>query len=182
MDQRRDALVAAGELVVTIHRGVKELPGRQVATVGRIDAQPGAPNVIPGRVDLSLEIRDLDMEKIDVIFGEIRTAADRIAGETNTAIAFDQFYESRSAPTDERMRDIVERAARELSLSTLRMPSGAGHDAQSIAQLAPVGMIFVPSVGGISHSPKEFSWPRDVLNGANVLLHSLLNVDARNWS
>lgn len=85
---------------------------------------------------------------------------------------------SRSAPTDERLRSLVEQSARELGLSTLRMPSGAGHDAQSIALLAPVGMIFIPSLSGISHSPKEFSRPEDVKNGVEVLFKTLLALDA----
>ncbi len=181
MDQRQDALLAAAEFISTVHRVVRELPGRHVATVGRIAAEPGAPNVIPGRVTLSLEIRDLSMRRIDLLFAEMREAARRVGADAGTEFTFDQFYLSRAAPTDERIRDRIERVATELGLSALRMPSGAGHDAQSIAQLAPVGMIFVPSVGGISHSPKEFSEPRDVVNGVNVLLHAVLNVDTGTW-
>jgi N-carbamoyl-L-amino-acid hydrolase len=181
MDQRRDALVAAAEFIRAVSRTARDVPGRHVATVGRIQAEPGAPNVISGEVTLSLEIRDLEMERIDQLFTMMEEAGARIGAETGTTFAFDRFYVSRAAPTDERIRSIIERVTRELSLSTLRMPSGAGHDAQSIARLAPVGMIFVPSVRGISHSPQEFSWPRDIVNGANVLLHTLLNVDSRRW-
>jgi N-carbamoyl-L-amino-acid hydrolase len=91
--------------------------------------------------------------------------------------AYDQFYVSRAAPTDERIRDVVEAQADALGLSTLRMPSGAGHDAQSIALLAPVGMIFVPSIAGISHAPDERTEPQDVANGTDVLLGTLLALD-----
>jgi N-carbamoyl-L-amino-acid hydrolase len=84
---------------------------------------------------------------------------------------------SRSAPTDPRLRVCIARAAENLGLSKLFLPSGAGHDAQNIARLAPIGMIFIPSVGGISHSPKEYSRPEDVERGANVLLQTILGLD-----
>jgi beta-ureidopropionase / N-carbamoyl-L-amino-acid hydrolase len=177
MDARRDALVAAARFVDAVHRTARELPGRQVATVGRIEAFPGAPNVIPGRATLSLEIRDLDMERIREVLARLERRAARIGQETGTRFSFTPFYLSAAAPTDPRIRDAVEGEARRLGLSTLRMPSGAGHDAQSLALLAPVGMIFVPSVGGISHSPEEFTHPGDVVNGGNVLLRTLLALD-----
>lgn len=181
MDRRSDALVAASRFVDVVHRRVRSMEGRQVATVGRISASPGAANVIPGRVEHTLEIRDLAMEKIDRIFRTLREQASRIAGETDTEFEFSHYYTTHSAPTAPRLRDLVEEAARSRGLSTLRMPSGAGHDAQSIARFAPVGMIFVPSVGGISHSPDELTPPEDVVNGGDVLLGALLAADGRDW-
>jgi len=177
MNRRRDALVTAAELVLAVNRIASDLDGRQVATVGRIQAFPGAPNVVPGKVTMSLEIRDLDAAKMQQVFDLVAGEADRIAATRNTAIRFDAKDGVQPAPTDLRMRDVVERAARALGLSSRRMPSGAGHDAQDIAHIAPVGMIFVPSVGGISHSPKEFTSAGDMANGASVLLHSVLAVD-----
>ncbi len=177
MEQRQDALLAAARYVEAVNRVVTGRPGRQVGTVGRIQALPGAPNVIPGRVVASLELRDLEMSTIDALFEEIAAGAREIGRETGTSFTFENTYVSRSAPTDERIRRAIEGAAGELGLSTRRMPSGAGHDAQSIALLAPIGMIFVPSVGGISHSPREFTRPEDVVNGANALLHTLLRLD-----
>lgn len=181
MHGRRDALVAASRFVLAVDRVARETPGRQVATVGRIRAAPGAPNVIPGEVTLSLEIRDLEMAKIDAVHDIIREEAAGIQRDSGVAFSFDRFYVSRAAPTDERIRDLVAEAAAELGLSSLRMPSGAGHDAQSIARLGPVGMIFVPSVDGISHSPRERSEPEDVVAGADVLLRALLKLDAAPW-
>lgn len=178
MDQRRDALLAAASIIETVNRIATETPGRHVATVGRIEVSPSAPNVIPGRVVLSLEIRDLDMVKIDQVFERIRDDALETARVADVTVAFEQFYVSHAALTDERFRGVIDRAARRLGHSVLHMPSGAGHDAQSIAQLAPIGMIFVPSVAGISHSPQEFSRPDDVVAGANVLLRGLLDLDA----
>jgi N-carbamoyl-L-amino-acid hydrolase len=177
MPDRHDAMLAAARFIDAVHRIVTSRPGRQVATVGRLEAEPGAPNVIPGRVTLTLEVRDLEMDTIDDVFREVEAEAHRIGARNGTRFGFDQFYESRAAPTDERIRRLVGEAAGDLGLSAMRMPSGAGHDAQSIAVLAPVGMIFIPSVNGVSHSPAELSHPQDITNGANVLLHTLLGVD-----
>lgn len=178
MDQRRDALLAAAKFIEAVHRIVTSEPGRQVATVGRIEAHPGAPNVIPGDVRTSLEIRDLDADKIARLFHQIEVDAHRIGEATGTTFTItDTEIDSAPAPTDPRIRRIIDIAADDLGLSHQRMPSGAGHDAQSLALIAPVGMIFVPSVQGISHSPREFSEPEDLVNGANVLLNSLLAVD-----
>lgn len=178
MDRRRDSLLAAARFVEAVNRAATSAPGRQVATVGRIAAEPGAPNVIPGRVTLSLEIRDLDAAKIQDLFHRMKADAERIAEATGTSFAFeDQHLGIDPAPTDERLRAAVERAASSLGLSHLRMPSGAGHDAQSLAPIAPIGMIFIPSVGGVSHSPDERSRPEDVVHGADVLLRTLLEID-----
>ena len=178
MDARRDAMLAAAQFTVAADRVLRERPGSHVGTVGRIEAHPGVPNVIPGRVELSLELRDLAMETIDSLFGDIREAAHAIAASTETTFAYDHFYTSQAAPTDPRIRSMVAESAAELGLSTLAMPSGAGHDAQSIAQFAPVGMVFVPSIRGISHSPEERTATSDIVNGANTLLHTLLRLDA----
>ena len=177
MNDRRDALVAAARFVQAVNEVARATPGRQVATVGQISASPGAPNVIPGEVRMSLEIRDLDMDKIETIYRAIRAEAEAIAETSETSFAFEEFYVSYAAPTAERLRDIVTEAAGNLGYTSLAMPSGAGHDAQSIARLGPVGMIFVPSVGGISHSPREYSEPDAIVAGINVLLHTLLRLD-----
>ena len=177
MPLRRDALVAAADLVRAANEVATTMEGRQVATVGRIEAVPGAPNVVPGEVRATLEIRDLEMAKIDRVFGEIESRARTVEAGRGVSVAFDQFYESLAAPTDPRFRDIIEAAAADLGYSHTRMPSGAGHDAQSMAELGPVGMIFVPSRAGISHSPDEHTAPGDVARGANVLLRSVLALD-----
>lgn len=178
MDRRSDAMVGAARFVTSVHQTARAVEGRQVATVGRLVAEPGAPNVIPGRVTMSLEIRDLSMEGIENLFGLIRERARDLEAATGVTFTFERFYTSRAAPTDGRIRDIVERSATELGLSALRMPSGAGHDAQSIALLCPVGMIFVPSVDGISHAPEEHTDATDIVHGSNVLLRTLLALDA----
>lgn len=178
MSMRRDALLSAARFIVAVNTVVRSQPGRQVGTVGRIHAEPGAPNVIPGRVILSLELRDLSSDTIGSLFQRIKEEAAKIASEDGTTFSFAPIDATAvPAPTHPRIRDIIESAARELELTSVRMPSGAGHDAQEIARLAPIGMIFVPSRGGISHSPREFTHPRDLINGANVLLHTLIKID-----
>jgi N-carbamoyl-L-amino-acid hydrolase len=177
MDQRQDALLAAARFIEAVHRIITAEPGRQVGTVGRIEALPGAPNVISGETRLSLEIRDLDSAKIAMLFERIRNAARAIGEASGTRFAFAPAFDSAPAPTDARIRGAIAGAASALSLTTMELPSGAGHDAQSVARFAPIGMLFIPSVGGISHSAKEFSRPADVVNGANVLLNAVLAVD-----
>ena len=179
MDRRADAMVGAARFIDLVHTTARRMPGRQVATVGRLEAEPGAPNVIPGRVTMTLEIRDLSMEGIERVFNEISGNSVRITEETGTRFSFQRFYTSRAAPTALWIREIIETSAQGLGLSTHRMPSGAGHDAQSIALFAPVGMIFVPSVAGVSHAPDEHTIPQDIVNGANVLLQTLLELDER---
>ncbi|MGH7476656.1 MAG: Zn-dependent hydrolase [Longimicrobiales bacterium] len=178
MDQRQDALLAAARWIDATHRIVREQPGTQVGTVGRLQVEPNAPNVIAGRVSATLELRDLQHERIAALHQRIAAAAAAIGRETDTAFDFERFYLSRAAPTVEPLRRAIEAAAADLELPTMRLPSGAGHDAQSIAVLGPIGMIFVPSVGGISHSPRELTRPEDIVAGANVLLHALLRADA----
>ena len=178
MNNRQDALLAAAKFIEAVNRVVTSVPGRQVGTVGRIQALPGAPNVIPGKVVCSLELRDLDAAKIQMLYQKIRGEADQIAKSNRVTFDFKPLNANIPAPTDPRIRGIIDSSARELGLTTKLMPSGAGHDAQDMARVGPVGMIFVPSIGGISHSPKEFSQPKDIENGANVLLASLLKVDS----
>jgi beta-ureidopropionase / N-carbamoyl-L-amino-acid hydrolase len=178
MNMRKDALLAASELIIAINHIVLGYEGNQVGTVGKIKVEPGAPNVIPGNVSLSLEIRDLSSDKIWKIFQDIEQKAEEIANTSGTTISF-RHIDAAATPamTDKLLKENIKRAAEQLGLSYKLMPSGAGHDAQEIAQIAPIGMIFVPSVGGISHSPQEFTRTSDMANGANVLLHTILELD-----
>jgi N-carbamoyl-L-amino-acid hydrolase len=133
--------------------------------------------VIPGEVKLTVELRDLDMAKVESLWSAILAEGRRLAERHGVAHEFVRRYASASALTEPRLRAVIAEAARGLGLGTLELPSGAGHDAQELARIAPVGMIFVPSRGGISHSPREFTRPEDVENGANVLLQTLLRLD-----
>jgi N-carbamoyl-L-amino-acid hydrolase len=178
MNLRQDALLAASKFVIAVNEVVNSVQGTQVGTVGKIAVQPGAYNVIPGKVLLGLEIRDLDAAKIEMLFKEIEKRAATIATDTKTKISFErQANESKPALTDKKLQQIINTSAKELGFTTKFMQSGAGHDSQEIAEIAPAAMIFIPSIGGISHSPKEFSTAIDMANGANVLLQTILTID-----
>ncbi|HEX9727204.1 MAG TPA: Zn-dependent hydrolase [Gemmatimonadales bacterium] len=178
MTQRRDALLAAARFVEAVNRIVTAEPGHHVGTVGCLEAFPGAPNVIPGRVEACLELRDLDWQHIVALYERIARESGRIGNENQTSFTFKKTVANQPVPTDPRIRSMIAAAAQELGLTHRSLPSGAGHDAQEMARIAPVGMIFVPSAGGISHSPREFSRPEDIERGANVLLGTLLRLDS----
>ena len=179
MDKRNDALYAASLYVQSVHEIGKKTPGNQVATVGMIKPFPGAPNVIPGKVSASLEIRDLNEKKIDSIYKKIKRSTEKIAKRTGTTFQFQQTINIVPEPTNDVIIKAISEASNDLKLKSKFMPSGAGHDAQEIAQICPIGMIFIPSKNGISHSPKEYSTANDISNGANVLLHTVLKIDDR---
>ena len=178
MNMRQDALLAASKFIIAVNEVATSVKGNQVGTVGKIAIQPGAYNVVPGRVVLGLEIRDLSAAKIEMLFSQMEKRAAAIAASTKTKISFErQANESKPALTNKALQQTINTAAKTLGFTTKFMQSGAGHDAQEIAAIAPVAMIFIPSKGGISHSPKEFSNATDMANGANVLLQTILQLD-----
>ncbi|WP_299766171.1 Zn-dependent hydrolase [uncultured Dokdonia sp.] len=178
MNARQDALLTAAKFIIAVNETTNSFEGKQVGTVGRIKAEPGAPNVIPGNVTLSLEIRDLSAKKIKEVYAAIEKRGLEIAQETNTKITFTALSTTgKPALTDTRIQQQIAIATKALGLSHIQMQSGAGHDAQDMALIAPTGMIFVPSKNGISHSPKEYTSAEDIANGANVLLQTILLLD-----
>jgi N-carbamoyl-L-amino-acid hydrolase len=126
----------------------------------------------------SIELRDLSAEKIARLGNEIQKRAEQIARETWTEIVIKRIEHDPPAIATPEIQAAIEQAAAGLQLKTIRLPSGAGHDAQMMARLVPMGMIFVPSRAGISHSPHEFTQWENCANGANVLLRTVLLMDA----
>jgi N-carbamoyl-L-amino-acid hydrolase len=179
MNRRRDALAAASRAVLAVREEVWGEPGRQVGTVGWMKVEPGASNVIPGRVTFPVELRDLDQKKIERIGARVVQRFEEIARQENVQISCTPQDLHVPALTSPAFQDAVRASAREAGLATLDLPSGAGHDAQNAARFAPVGMIFVPSRGGISHSPLEYTSPDQAANGAEVLYRTLLKLDAK---
>ncbi len=179
MGERKDAMVAAAQLTLAVREIATRRQGRQVGTVGQIAIEPNSPNVIPGKATLSVEFRDLSEQVIRELDDALKSRATEIAKETGTTITFTLSSANAGVPATSGVQDAIGRAAGALSLPTRRLPSGAGHDAQQMARLCPMGMIFVPSVGGVSHSPKELTTWADCANGANVLLGTVLELDAR---
>ena len=180
MKLRRDALLASSRLIIAVNEVINSVPGNQVGTIGKITAWPGAYNVIPGKVTMGLEVRDLAWDKIEMLLDEIEKRAASIAADSKTKISLIRGANSvKPALTDRKLQQKINEAAKTLGLKTKFMQSGAAHDSQQMATIAPVAMIFVPSVGGISHSPKEFTKTEDMTNGANVLLQTIMSVDKK---
>jgi N-carbamoyl-L-amino-acid hydrolase len=175
--ERHDAMLAAAHLTVAVRDAVTRLPGRQVGTVGHIEITPNSPNVVPGLARLTIELRDLSPDKLIVMMDDIRARAREIAANTQTMIDFTPMVKNPPAVATTEVQSAIERATGSLGLASSRLPSGAGHDAQMMALLGPMGMIFVPSVGGVSHSPKELTHWDDCARGADVLLRAVLEMD-----
>ncbi len=178
MAERRDALVAASQIIQAVQQIANREPGAQVGTVGQMTVRPNAPNVVPGDVELTVEFRDLDGAKVARLGAALKQRCAEIAKATTTEVevAFTSRHEgARATPA---IQVAIEKAAASLSLRTMRLPSGAGHDAQAIATLGPMGMIFVPSVAGISHSPRELSRWNEIAQGADALMATILGLDA----
>ncbi len=177
MGERQDALIAASQLILAIREIVTREPGRQVGTVGKLEVSPNATNVVPGVVKHTIDLRDLDAAKLARLADEIRARARDIAAATRTEIEIARVTHHDAALAAPAMQEAIVRAADTLGLRWTRMPSGAGHDAQMAARICPMGMIFVPSVGGISHSPRELTAWADCARGADVLVETILVVD-----
>jgi N-carbamoyl-L-amino-acid hydrolase len=156
---------------------VRSVPGRTVATVGRMVITPNTTNVIPGQVMLTVDLRDLDAAKVEHYTQRFEQLGREIGAATRTTFEFKRTVDSAPAVADPQVMRWIDGAATSLGLTRQAMPSGAGHDAMEVARIAPMGMIFVPSVGGISHSPREFTKAEDVVHGAEVLLNAVIAAD-----
>ena len=178
MDLRRDPGVVAFKVGSFVHELAHELGAPQVATVGRIEMHPNLVNVVPASATFTIDLRHTDN---DVLLEAEGRTSDFLAA---TAAAENCTIEQRSLARfdpvifDETVICAVEDVATAQGHTVRRMPSGAGHDAQMLARVCPTGMVFVPSVGGVSHNPAEYTSPEDLEAGANVLLHVMLDLAA----
>jgi N-carbamoyl-L-amino-acid hydrolase len=177
MDRRRDALATAARDLLAVRDVVRSESGRQVGTVGYMKVEPGAVNVIAGRAEFPVELRDLDNEKILRMWSKVQAAMKAIDKEENVSTECTPTDDVGAARTDLKVQGAIRAAAKSLGLATMDLPSGAVQDAQQMAKLAPMGMIFVPSRDGVSHSPKEFTAWVDVGNGAEVLYRTVVELD-----
>ena len=171
MTLRNDALVKAARFIMRVRQVVMETDPHMVGTVGHLEVQPNAMNVVPGRVALTLELRGLREDLLESVYQMLMEEFRKDIVSCRLTMEQPCFHMS------ETVQQSVRNAAQKLGLAAMTMDSGAGHDSMSLSQVTRVGMIFVPSVKGISHSKEEFTTWDDVTNGANVLLHALCDID-----
>ena len=176
---RRDALVGAAEIVLMV-RGLVEAEGPPaVGTVGALTVLPGAPNIVPGRAEFTVELRTPDRDRLGRLRKQVDVQIGRIAQRRGLVHHVNPWDHWDPVPMDAGVQEAIRSAIAGAGFEPYTMPSGAGHDAMILAPFVPAGMIFVPSVGGISHSPREWTEWRDAALGAEVLLRVVLLLDER---
>jgi N-carbamoyl-L-amino-acid hydrolase len=166
MDERRDALCAAAEIILAVERaGRAESAHESVATSASIACRPGAMNVVPGEATVLIDVRGIELDSMERVVTAIEAVAEEIARRREVEI--DLTMLSRGVPTrfEERVVQQMAETVRSLGYEPMLLPSGAGHDVQCLAGMAAAGMLFVPSVGGLSHCPEEDTRPEDVVAG-----------------
>ena len=178
MQMRCDALVAAAKVILAINQ-IGNTPGQQVATVGKMQVLPNAANVVPGWVEMSLDIRDLSSLHIESLLQQLRTHLEEIAVASNTQIRLNPCLHNEPALSEPYIQKAIARCCENLNLSYTHLPSRASHDAQELAQITDMGMIFVPSEMGVSHDASEYTSPEQCIQGANVLLQTLIQLDSQ---
>ncbi|HUZ01386.1 MAG TPA: Zn-dependent hydrolase [Thermomicrobiaceae bacterium] len=176
MGLRHDALVAAARVIDRIDRLVRQVDERAVATVGRLRIEPDVINIIPGRAVFSVDLRHPDLATLDALVTHLEAIVGSETVASGLEATIDRFWTSEPTPFSPAVVDAVAAAADELELPTMRLWSGAGHDAKYMAEVCPTAMIFVRSQGGVSHCEQEYSTPEDVEAGANVLLGAALRL------
>ena len=175
MGARRDALAAAAEVVGLVETEASST-GSTVGTVGQIQVRPGGINIIPGRVELSLDLRDIDEAARDGVEGRIREGAAEACERRGIDVSFEELQRLPPAPCSEGIRDTIAAACEKAGIRAYSLPSGAGHDGMHVVELCPMGMIFVRSKDGISHNPKEWSSREDCEAGCEVLYLTVLDL------
>ena len=174
MDMRQDAFQGLAEFSTELNRILEEHGSpRSVATIGRVELSPGAANVVPNMAQFSIDVRDTDKDILQALADAMRRALSSIARRRRLMFEFDVLSEIAPVKCNSRITQMIERTSHALGINSLRMASGAAHDTQIMASIAPSSLIFIPSKGGRSHSPAEWSDWQDIENGANVLLNTL---------
>ncbi len=163
MPMRHDALAGSAEIVLAVERIAKTYSAdNMVATVGRIEAAPGATNVIPGRVGFSIDLRSATDTTRKAAIEQVKQEAERIAASRKLEVVFEPFHETVTTLCAPHLQDLLASAIEDLGQRAIKLPSGAGHDAQVMARLCPAAMLFVRCRGGISHNPAEYANPADI--------------------
>ncbi|MBY0012225.1 Zn-dependent hydrolase [Paenibacillus typhae] len=169
MGLRRDALAGAAEMLLAMEQAAIAAGDPLVATCGKLEAVPGTPNVIPGEVQFTLDIRHSDADALEHFCSMLLAAFEEIAGKRGLTLQVTATLATSPAPMDTGLSQQLEHIARQQGRSFRSMVSGAGHDAQLFAPVCPTAMIFVPSRAGVSHAPEEYSSPDELAAGLNLL-------------
>ncbi|MDX2228388.1 MAG: Zn-dependent hydrolase [Leptolyngbyaceae cyanobacterium bins.349] len=177
MHLRKDALVAAAQIVLAVNRLAVETPGDQVATVGFLNVSPNATNTVPGKVDLRIDLRDLSEPHLQHLIAQLEREIQAIALATDTEITLRQTLHIQPTLSAPHIMSTIEQVCEAMGIAYTHLPSRAGHDAQEIGRVTDMGMIFVPSRNGISHSEEEYTSPEECEQGASVLLKTFLKLD-----
>lgn len=177
MTLRQDALVAAAKVILVVQEIALSMPSQPVATVGYLNVTPNAVNIVPGEVELSVDMRDLSQDCLDSMMSRLLRQLDVIAMSTNTQIDVSPILCVSPTPAAPLVQQTIASVCQELNLSHCAMPSRAGHDSLEIGRITDMGMIFVPSQEGLSHSGAEYTSPEQCTQGANVLLQTLIKLD-----
>lgn len=177
MDLRSDAFMGLADFAHEIKRIIDENgTDKSRLTIGRVDLKPGYAHTVPGEADFTLVGRDMSEDVMRDLADSCRKALSAIARRHRLMFEYEQMSWLEPKSCSQHVMDVIEETTRELGYSYQLMPSGAGHDAQFFTDITPTGMIFIPSVGGVSHAPDEWSHWVDVEKGCNVLLNSLLRL------
>jgi len=176
MRMRHDAGYAASAIACFVRELAREMGGTQVATVGKVDLVPNLVNVIAAKATLTVDLRNTDEALLQHAEQRLASFLDALAVSEGVTIERRTLARFEPVTFDAGVAARIERVAGELGFRHRRMTSGAGHDAQMLARVCPTAMIFVPSVGGVSHNPAEHTEPDDLVAGASVLLHTLLEL------
>jgi hydantoinase/carbamoylase family amidase len=172
MAYRRDALAGAARAVIALRDEARSRDD-MTANVGVISAEPGGFNVVPGAAELTIDVRSATADGFARLGPFVRETLERIAAEEELGLELRETHRKQPVALDPDLQDRLEEAARAEGASTLRLPSGAGHDAMVLAHHVPAAMLFVPSRGGLSHTPEEFSAPEHCELGARVLARTV---------
>ena len=176
MQLRRDALAGAARIVLGVGEIAREIDRAVVATVGSVAVFPGASNVIPGHAVVTVDFRDTSLHGIRLLEKKIITFAKLLGDQYGLHVTVRKKNLTKPTKMSKSVTRIIEASSRSLGVSYRRMPSGAGHDCQNIANLTEAGMIFVPSHKGMSHVPYEYTRPKQLEAGANTLMQTLLRL------
>jgi N-carbamoyl-L-amino-acid hydrolase len=174
MERRRDALAAAAALLARIYALAHDNPPHGRATVGEFRCYPGSRNTVPGRVELTVDLRHPDASVLETMHAGLGRACEEVAAASGVQVALDLIWDSPPVAFDADCIAAVRRGAELLGYSHMDAVSGAGHDAVYISRITPTAMVFIPCEDGISHNESENATPEHVTAGANVLLHAML--------